>query len=208
MDGRGRWYRSSWDKRDTTADRLRLPIDFVRKRWGLDNAVLASMLWHRGKDKVGEIGLYILPGLGVKLDYNFKGEPVETLIRFAYSAQNLGGRRTWWVCPSCGRRCGVLYCERLFVCRKCAGVDYYRTQQTGDVLTTLDNRLRRVGRKLGAADASNDVLPPRPRYMHSATYERLAGEYLELQRISEVYWLAEMGYLLGLDVEFLLQATG
>ena len=197
MDGRGRWYRSSWDKRDTTEDRLRLPIDFVRKLWGLDRAWSTSMLWHRGKQKVGEIGLLILPGLGVKLLYTTNGEPVDTLIRFAYTEQHLGGRRTWWACPACGRRCGVLYCERLFVCRKCAGVDYYRTQQTRDVLTTINNRLTRVGRKLGATDAINDGLPDRPRYMHSATYERLAGQYLELQRMSEAYWMAEMGRLVG-----------
>ena len=198
MDGRGRWYRSSWFKRDTVDDKLRLPIDFVRKCWGLDNAVAASMLWHRGKDKIGEIGLYILPGRGVKLDYNFKGEPVETLIRFAYSAQNLGGRRAWWVCPDCGRRCAVLYGGPRFLCRKCAGVDYYRTQQNADPLTAIDNKLGRLRRRLGVRDGNTrGGVPFKPVGMHWKTYSRLATEYVELQRRWDDIFRDQVGRLVG-----------
>ena len=196
MDGRGRWVR--WEKRDTEDAKLRLPIDFVRKRWGLDNAVLASMLWHRGKDKVGEIGLYILPGLGVKLSYNFKGEPVETLIRFAYSAQNLGGRRTWWVCPSCGRRCGILYGGPRFVCRRCAGVDYYAIQQNGDAMGPIETKLRRIRRRLGVTDGAwHEKIPPRPRYMHHSTYRRLVSEYQDLKEQWASVWTEQIADLLN-----------
>lgn len=200
MDERGRWYRSSWDKRDTVDDRLRLPLDFVRRTWGLDCAVYASMLWHRGKDKVGEIGLSILPGRGVQLNYTTNGEPVETLIRLAYSAQHIGGRRAWWVCPSCGRRCGILYCARLFVCRRCANADYYRTQQNADPLTVIDNKLGRVRRRLGVTDGNTrDGPPSKPARMHWKTYSRLAGQYMELQRRWEDVFWEQAVRLLGIE---------
>ncbi len=94
---------------------------------------------------------------------------------------------------------GVVY-GPLFVCRKCAGCDYYQTQQSGDALTVIDNRLLRIRRKLGATDgATGERLPDRPRYMHYRTYARLAAEYLELQEQSENVWLGQMVQRFGLE---------
>ena len=105
MAGQGRWYR--FDKRATADERQRLPIDFVRRLWGLDRAWSTSVLWHRGKQKVGEIGLVITPGRGVLLHYTYRGEDRRVWLDFAYSDTPFNGERTWWACPGCRRRCGV-----------------------------------------------------------------------------------------------------
>ena len=198
MDGRGCWYR--FDKRATADGGQRLPVDFVRRLCGgFDNACRTSVLWHRGKQKVGEIGLVVAPGRGVLLHYTYRGEDRRVWLDFAYSDTPFGGRRAWWACPGCGRRCGVAYAP-LFVCRKCAGVDYYQIQQSGDALTVIDNRLNRIRRKLGATDgATGERLPTRPRYMHHRTYARLAAEYLELQEQSEEIWLGQLIQRFGME---------
>jgi hypothetical protein len=36
------------------------------------------------------------------------GEGVVERIQFAYTRTNFGGRRAWFLCPGCGRRCGKL----------------------------------------------------------------------------------------------------
>ena len=198
MDGRGCWYR--FDKRATADEGQRLPIDFVRRlSGGFNNIFVTSILWHRGKQKVGEIGLVVAPGRGVLLRYTYRGEDRQTWLDFAYSDTPFGGRRAWWACPSCKRRCGVVY-GPMFVCRKCAGVDYYKSQQTGGPLVTVENRLSRIRRKLGATDGATDERPPdRPKYMHHKIYARLAAEYLELQRESKALWLEDLVRYVGLE---------
>jgi len=198
MDGRGCWYR--FDKRATADEGQRLPIDFVRRlSGGFNNIFVTSILWHRGKQKVGEIGLVVAPGRGVLLRYTYRGEDRQTWLDFAYSDTPFGGRRAWWACPGCGRRCGILY-GPVFVCRRCAGLDYYQTQQNGSQMTTIENRLYRLRRKLGQTDgAIREWLPERPRYMHHKTYARLAAEYLELQERWDDVWLEDLARLVGME---------
>ncbi len=59
------------------------------------------------------------------LDFS-AGRRAETL-DVVSTAQRLGGRRWWWRCPACGRRCGVLLTpnlDRPFWCRLCWGAVY------------------------------------------------------------------------------------
>lgn len=47
-------------------------------------------------------------------------------IAIDWVTQRLGGRRAWWQCPGCGRRCGVLFnpSGRRWCCRVCAQITY------------------------------------------------------------------------------------
>jgi hypothetical protein len=198
MDNRGRWYR--WDTKRTTEDLLSIPISFVRKQWGLSAALSVTLTWHCGDTKTGEIGLAIYPGRGAQLDYKFNGEPVSTFVQFDYTTQPFGGRRTWWCCPGCGRRCGVLYCARLFLCRQCHRLPY-RTQMSGrPLLETIDNRLYRLRRRLRATGRGITDGPPaaRPRYMHWRTFERLRRQWWGLLKLRETALLVDLFSLTGL----------
>jgi hypothetical protein len=70
------------------------------------------------------------------------GRRAET-VEVVSTAQRLGGRRGWWRCPACGRRCGVLLTpslERPFWCRLCWGAVYrsdYRRRSRGTNLAWL-----------------------------------------------------------------------
>lgn len=58
------------------------------------------------------------------------------LVRSVATVLPSGGRRHWWACPGCERRCDSLYLpagrERLG-CRRCCGLTYRSQQVTGPV---------------------------------------------------------------------------
>jgi hypothetical protein len=84
---------------------------------------------------------------------------------------SFGGARRWLVCPSCGRRAGVLYAGGYgFACRGCAHLAYASTRENA-----MDRALERVQafhRRLGGTGAVHEPLP-RPKGMHRRTYARL-----------------------------------
>lgn len=65
-----------------------------------------------------------------------------TVVNFAKTKCNLGGKREWFICPSCGDRFGVLYeHDDNFSCRRCFVVQY--SSQLIDY-RNLEATLRRV----------------------------------------------------------------
>ena len=188
-----------WEKRDTEDAKLRLPIGFVLslgRGWG--QRWSTSVQWKRGKRPAGDIFVEVHPDRAI-LRYNFRGEPIGEIVQLDFTAQHLGGRRAWWICPDCGRRCGILYGGRRFLCRKCADVDYYAIQQNGDATGPIETRLRRIRRRLGVTDgASHEKIPPRRRYMHHDTYQRLVSEYQDLQEQWGYVWTEQIVRMAGL----------
>lgn len=46
-------------------------------------------------------------------------------VGLTYTMPRFGGRRPWFTCPACERRCALLYYRRgRFACRKCQGLSY------------------------------------------------------------------------------------
>ena len=87
-----------------------------------------------------------------------------------------GGKRPWFLCPSCGRRCGVLYSiGSRIICRKCGGLSY-ESQNEPRHFRALRKALKIRGRLGGSADMT-EPFPSRPRYMHRRTYQRLRRQY-------------------------------
>jgi len=61
------------------------------------------------------------------LFYLNAGDPVNVSIPLTDTPQSKGGRRYWFQCPTCGRRCGNLYLPRnavRFACRLCYRLTY------------------------------------------------------------------------------------
>lgn len=82
-------------------------------------------------------------GIFLQLTYAVNGQPVEDTIEIAYTSQQFGGRRAWWVCPHCWGRCSTLYCPLRsvntcrFRCRACHQITY-------DSSNASDKRLSRL----------------------------------------------------------------
>ena len=93
--------------------------------------------------------------------YTLNGQGVHAWIDFAWTFPFCGGRRLWFVCPSCGRRCGVVYLAKKVACRKCHSLLYPCQMETGGskglaLLQRWRLKVNEGGEK--------------PRYMHSDKY--------------------------------------
>src|SRR5690242_19692465 len=83
-----------------------LPIrEIMRWSQGLQPGYYVSVHWSRGDRKTGAIGYTVLSAYVVLLCYSQQGQDLAYSVAITYSTLVSGGRRPWWVCPMCGRRC-------------------------------------------------------------------------------------------------------
>ncbi len=102
------------------------------------------------------------------------GDAVAGDVEMDWTRLPSGGKRPWFLCPSCGRRCGVLYSIRSrIICRKCGGLSY-ESQNEPRHFGALRKALKILGRLGGSV---TEPFPSRPRYMHWRTYQRLKRQY-------------------------------
>lgn len=99
-----------------------------------------------------------------------------------WTPQHFGGRRPWFRCPGCGRRCRILYVAPAagprLACRVCHDLRYY-TQRT-DRAQCLVERARKIVRRCGGdvGDVlAEDAIPGRSKGMHRRTFDRLVARY-------------------------------
>jgi ribosomal protein S27AE len=101
------------------------------------------------------------------------GEMIETFdaIELDRTAQRLGGKRSWFKCPRCGDRCGILYHKERFACRKCHRLAYASQRQSPQ--QRAYSQARKIRRNLGSSGSLEEPFPKKPTGMHQSTYERL-----------------------------------
>jgi hypothetical protein len=99
-------------------------------------------------------------------------DPHHCRIELVTNAQHFGGHRTWWKCPCCQSRVGVLYWEGWrWQCRKCAGLVHESTRQTADSLAYA--KVDKIREKLGWGGGLSSPIGGRKKGMHMKTYARL-----------------------------------
>ncbi len=97
------------------------------------------------------------------------------------------GKRNWFLCPSCGGRCAILYHAQHFACRKCVKPAY--ESQNGSKTDSLITRVRFKRKKLWpdmSEDFRDDMLDrcdwfPKPKGMHEARFEREKSKIIQLE---------------------------
>jgi len=96
---------------------------------------------------------------------------------------NFGGTREWFECPTCPRRCAVVYFRSdRFACRRCQHVAY--TSQSGGPLDRLINKVRK---------AKARVVWPKPKGMRWETHKALSDRAYELELTAERILFARCG---------------
>ena len=101
------------------------------------------------------------------------------VIDFDFTPCHFGGRRTWFLCPTCGKRVAVVYKFQWgYSCRHCCDLTY---------LSRSENKVNRLMQKAKMnrvrVGGTGDVIcsfPPKPKGMHWRTYWRLYKLELEL----------------------------
>jgi hypothetical protein len=134
MGGRGSGAWQSYSAKETVEECLTLDLSTI----GLGSLIT----WEAcasGKLQVGRGSWmnYTLANNVLELTYTFKtgpsaGQPVRCLIAICATQPHFGGRRLWWECPQCERRCRKLYLasgEKTYRCRVCADLTYLSTRR-------------------------------------------------------------------------------
>jgi hypothetical protein len=162
-------------------------IDLRRWRRRLGKIGYRSVLAFRvGGMQVRSVNYEIEDG-AVRLTYYYTFDDgtqrlVDERVGIVTSSTNFGGRRHWFRCPSCLRRCQFLYGGSHFRCRTCQGAKY-DSQYDRPLFRIYEPRwrIRESLRKRGSSECSSlDEFPERPPRMHRKTYERLKARDQEL----------------------------
>ena len=101
------------------------------------------------------------------------------LIRLDWTRCHLGGRRPWFICPECGRRCALLYSDEgsQFACRECLDLGY-ETQ----LLDKAWRELRRCHKIRDILRWNRSTEGTKPKGMHQTTFQRLVEEHNDHDR--------------------------
>lgn len=135
------------------------------------NGESGDNLYSRAQDG----GILLLFSARSPSEYDWVDHPLD--VDLSWTSPPFGGRRPWWLCPICRRRCAILY-SRVddFVCRACTDLPY--TSQCEDAYSRA---IRRAHRKWSRLDRFGD----RPKGMHQTTYERLLRDALEAEKVAD-----------------------
>lgn len=183
--GKGEYYRSA--AKPYVSGCLNLDIRILRQKGMLYNHAAFTWSWTSNHGMKSSISC-IVSGDSLDLSYNRNSEPISYKVQLDRTPCNYGGHRSWFKCPNCGKRVGVIYLSgKYFICRICANLNYASSQESGNWNNEAMRRLRGIQTKLNCTDWSPmDCIyktPDRPKGMHQRTYNRLLEIYR--QRVSE-----------------------
>ncbi|NCE63574.1 hypothetical protein D1159_03025 [Pseudoflavonifractor sp. 524-17] len=118
-----------------------------------------------------------------------------------------GGSQAFFLCPACGERRRYLYLSGgVFLCRKCAQVNYKSQQETrSDSMyfyhkgcDLVEKHLDTWPRVRPDGFSFCEWIPERPRYMHQTTYRRYLRRFAKYQEQHRRRQLKDMARLLRL----------
>lgn len=105
----------------------------------------------------------------------------DVLVCLDWQPCRFGGSRPWFLCPTCGRRCAMLYfLQGVAICIRCGKLAY--PTQSMDKFERSWYRTRKIEARLGISDSRTQVLS-RPKYMREETHSRLVMQLRREQAI-------------------------
>jgi len=132
--GRGVWF-----KKRTTESCCQLDMSYLTSRYVMDWDYQTTISWKTNRGRHDSIGLDICPPKRIRLHYSTTNRTTRKTNQYRYFVYldttpcNYGGKRWWFICPECHRRCRILYKpsdEIYFACRICHNLTY-ESQQEG-----------------------------------------------------------------------------
>ena len=197
MGGLGSGRPANYAGNATTEDSLPLDIRRLQRSGVLTPGRVHSWQW-TVNDRVRASIQIRADAWQVELSYRYTahGQPAEVIrqaVMLETTPCTLGGRRSWFRCPTCARRVAVIYgAGRLFACRTCKGLPYASQGETND--DRAARRADRIRKRLGWMPGILNEPGAKPKGMHWRTFRKLMAEYDTWVAAA----LAGMGRRLGL----------
>lgn len=195
MTLRGSYYR--WSAKKTVDRYIALDIAQIARTFDMTQTIVGK-LFQNDEPKLGYI---IYPGVGMDLIYSYRDQPVTPYrVSFTYTTPGAGGKRVWFLCPRCRRRCRILYGGHPFACRQCHNLTYKTRQQSrlDARQTAIRNRMRKLEARLGTNDTQMAYKSPdKPPTMQHRTYYRLLAELMDLRMLDTWVWTLGVSKIYG-----------
>ncbi len=173
MGGIGSGNRYRFNTANVVEDYLNVDVRYLVRKGLLKPNFYSTLTWSRNGEEIGSIGIYAISESLIELRYTHrKTEHINDPIHIDYTNCNYGGNRAWFICPSCGRRCAILYGGKYYRCRKCYDLRY--STQNMDSLSRALDKITKIKNRI--FDSSLGI-PLKPKGMHWKTYNRLIEEY-------------------------------
>lgn len=169
---------------DKCEDYLSIDLAFLRKRNAFHPRNSGEISWSRRNEKYASVQ-YVVEAGGLRLIYRSRphgGEwqDVDELIPFVETQTQFGGRRHWFGCPSCKRRCRIIYGGSHFRCRNCYRLKY--ESQYEPIFGRAADQRHKLRKRLGQVGSLEDPFPTKPKGMHWKTYRRLETRDQDLEQ--------------------------
>ena len=160
-----------------------LDVAWLRREGVRQPGQTGSIAWFEDDITKASVA-YVLKAEGLHLAYEENGEARTEFVPIVSTAAPLGGRRHWFSCPGCARRCRIVYYETRFLCRLCLGAQY--ASKYLNAAARISARRWRLRQRLKGSEgvfALDDGLPPKPPQMRLRRYKQLevADRLLELR---------------------------
>lgn len=166
----------------TVEDHSRVDLRRLVKYAGPHPAYQGTLRWSDGSSvryhlvRAGERGALAVWWSAEGRAFSFSADLVTT-------AQKLGGRRWWCLCPRCGRRCAVLLVAAAadaLGCRVCLAVGYRSQRERG--YQRLTSKCENLRRRYGGPPSLLAPWADKPKGMHWRTWEVVSTDDLLLRR--------------------------
>lgn len=159
-------------------EQFRIDLARLRRNGGLAVGRAGTLTWS-GAGQITRLVAFVIVETGLRVicrERLNKSELIDKLISFTTTQTAFGGRRVWFQCSHCRRRCRIVYGEG-YRCRTCANLVYASQYEPSyqNIIDQADSLRRRVGAGRGAFDKM--LFPPRPKGMHHRSYELLKARY-------------------------------
>jgi len=169
---------------DKCEDFQSIDLSWLRSEKMLHVGNAGTIQWSRRGEAFSKVG-YRVETSGLRLIYRTSprvGEwrDVNELIPFTTTPTQFGGQRFWFTCPSCQKRCRIIYGGSYFRCRSCHGLRY--ESQYENATSRIASQRHKLRKRLGYVGSLEDPFPLKPKGMHWTTYDRLQVRDEELER--------------------------
>lgn len=187
MKGGSRWGAGRPASRPKTTNAVRLDVRRLASEGLLAPGQSMTWRWSNGQTATCTIEA---DALRLTYRYEFSNGPrdIEARIPLTQTPCHLGGSRTWFGCPRCGRRIATLYLWGWPSCRTCARMSY--PSQSEDALGRSWRRTHKLQTQLAGGDREWNYR--RPKGMRKATFERLRLAYWHEEEVRDMALAAFM----------------
>ena len=175
--------RPGW--RPVGEEMLRVDVRKLHREGWLRPGLSFSLNWTWNGEPWGSISIATSAD-SIRLMYGTKdGEQMDELVALDRTPCHYGGSRTWFLCPRCGRRVGVLFGGKRFLCRYCHGVAY--AVENEDAMSRLLRRSDKLRERIKARAGTAYPVMFKPKHMHQRTFDIIRWKIHELEA---GFWMA------------------